>query len=410
MASIRNAPLWAWFAADQAISSATNVGLVLVLAQSLEVAAFSSYVVLISVHQLCLGLVRTVLGESHLANAGRLDGPNDRTRALTTGLVAGLVVVALGAVMPSVTLTHALIFGLSLPAIFLQDVLRYRALATDRPWLALVADSVWLVVGVAILVAALVAGNAGAGSAVLAWALGGWAAVIVLLVLGGSVLRAASPGAAVDGAEPASTRMTRRGEFRLAADFLLARGVTDASLILMGLLGASAAVAGVKGALTLAAPAMLLVATWRSLVLRTYGPAGVTAGSIRSVHRKRWMVIAAVVVALAPFLIVPALSDFLLDETAEVARPVLLFWLLLLTVRVVMLGEYGALRALGETDVILRGRLVGSALMVPAVAIAILSDTGTPVALGLAASALWQALAYGSRVRPKVRVAASEVR
>jgi hypothetical protein len=213
-----------------------------------------------------------------------------------------------------------------------------------------------------------------------------------------------------DEVEAAAARKVKAGpgsEFRLAGDYVLARGATDVSLIMMGLLGATGAVAGVKGAQVLAAPAMLLVATWRTLVLKTYGPVGVTEQSVSSVRRNRWAVAAIIAIVVTP-LLVPTLSDLLLGDAAGLARPVLVAWLLLLVARVVMLGEYGALRALGLSDVILRGRLVGLSILLPAVAIGVVLDNGVPVAVGLALSATWQAVLYASRVRREVAIPMKE--
>ncbi len=386
------APLWVWFGVDQALSSITNLGVVVVLANTLDVDALSDYIVLFSIHQLGLGLVRTVVGESHLARVVGRDGRSRHNRPLGAGVVVGLVVAAVGLAVSGVDPVDAVVLGASVPVVFAQDVLRYRALAGPRPWRALLSDSAWIAASAAVLAGAAASGSFGAGAAVAAWGTGALAALATLVGLGQATAPAATGAQTETGA--------LRRDLQLAADHLLARGLTDVSLIVLGLVGAAGAVSGVKGAQVLAAPAVLLVSTWRSLVLRTFGPAGVTPVALAVVRRNRWWVAALLVVVVGPGALIPGVAERLLGDAADVGRRVVLFWLALLVARVVMLADYGALRALGRSQAILRGRLLGVLLVVPAVAVAALADSGVPVALGLTASALGQAVMYRALGRP----------
>jgi hypothetical protein len=161
-------------AADQALSSGTNVLTLLVGARVLAPDRFGAVVVALGAAMVAVTAQRALVGDTLLACAAA--APEEAQRrmsrdALATagaiGLAGAAAGMALGA-LPYRLLADLGWMAVWLPAVCLQDGYRYRFFCARRPDLALRADAGWAAVQGAVLLAALLGGH---GSRVIAFAL-----------------------------------------------------------------------------------------------------------------------------------------------------------------------------------------------------------------------------------------------
>lgn len=163
--------------ADQVMSSASNALLAVALAQTSSVDRFGLIGLLVAVVMVCLGFNRGALGTPLLltSNLSRRDILAEAgyavTWALATGLTAGSVLAVVGITLDEPALTCA--FGISLPLVLAQDVLRITVITLRRPGIALAADSLWTVVIIAIILANVGGAQFPASTTVLAWGVAG---------------------------------------------------------------------------------------------------------------------------------------------------------------------------------------------------------------------------------------------
>lgn len=151
--------------ADQALSSMTNVVAVLVVARQVDAASFGSFSLAYVVLTLFLGVSRAFFGLplSLSARAGRASSRLLFEKALAALLVAALPISVVVFVVGSTLSgswhgshsTAIVAVAVATPLVLLQDVARYYALAVGRAGVALLADLVWFVGVVALLLAPL---------------------------------------------------------------------------------------------------------------------------------------------------------------------------------------------------------------------------------------------------------------
>lgn len=159
--------------ADQVMSSASNALLAVALAQTSSVERFGLIGLLVAVVMVCLGFNRGALGTPLLLTSN-LDRKEILAEAgyavswaLASGLTAGTLLAVVGVVIREPALACA--FGISLPLVLAQDVLRITAITLGRPGIALAADTLWTAAVIAIIFAITSGAHLPASTTVSIW-------------------------------------------------------------------------------------------------------------------------------------------------------------------------------------------------------------------------------------------------
>jgi len=130
----------AWSTIDQAISSATNAGVVIVVAATLSAEEFGWFAIAFTVAAPLLPLVRQVVCIPFLLDASALGEKMFMCVARTAvgasvgiGLVLGAVVVTAGMVICGSLGFSLIAVGVALPGVLMQDSVRHVAFGQGRP-------------------------------------------------------------------------------------------------------------------------------------------------------------------------------------------------------------------------------------------------------------------------------------
>jgi O-antigen/teichoic acid export membrane protein len=174
-----------WGALDQAVSSLTNFALLAIVGRSLGAASlgivtvgFSSYVLILVLHRslVCEPLVAAVPARSRDEQlAARRSAV---TTTLAEGLVGGLVLLLLGAFLPTPYARGFLLFAPWILPSLLQDLWRYSLFHERRGSQTVLNDGLWLV-GLVISLPLLFLLSRQEATAVAAWGLGATAGAAV---------------------------------------------------------------------------------------------------------------------------------------------------------------------------------------------------------------------------------------
>jgi O-antigen/teichoic acid export membrane protein len=204
-----------WGFGDQALSSATNFALGIVVARSVGTEAFGAFSIGLTAWTLALGISR---GATSQVLVIRFSGVSDaawRTAtaaaigtALIAGLASGAICLGIGLLLSGTLRDVFAALGLLMPGLLVQDGWRYAFIANGNTRAAFVNDLVWaiaLVPGLVLIIAA--------GEVEIFWA---------TMVWGLSALAAAFAGILQSGILPAPTKMRGwlRDHFDLASRFV----------------------------------------------------------------------------------------------------------------------------------------------------------------------------------------------
>jgi O-antigen/teichoic acid export membrane protein len=142
---------------DQGMSSLSNVLAVIMVAQSLSAAAFGSFSVVYAVLIFLLTLSRSYFG-TQLTLTDSQATARERASSALGALLLLAPALALATGIIGLLLSNESDFSISIavavaaPLVCLQDLLRYAAVAVERPHVALASDTVWAAItGVAAL-------------------------------------------------------------------------------------------------------------------------------------------------------------------------------------------------------------------------------------------------------------------
>jgi O-antigen/teichoic acid export membrane protein len=246
-----------WTLVDQLLSSGTNSILMFVVAREVSKAEFGAFSVAFAVFAVVIGFSRAA-GAQPLSI--RYAGAPDRVfagaaaratgAALVLGLLCGAGCALVGAVLGGAIGSALVTLGLVLPGLLVQDQWRQVFFAQGRPAAAAANDGVWAVVqvvGVALLLGRHVAL---AGPMLLAW---GAAAAVAALI---GVAQAGFwpvPSQALDW-----VREHRDLGGYLALEYVTVQGALNASLLIIGAVGAVELVGALRGVQTLLGPTTIL--------------------------------------------------------------------------------------------------------------------------------------------------------
>ncbi|HEV2775787.1 MAG TPA: hypothetical protein VGV90_09370 [Solirubrobacteraceae bacterium] len=391
----RLSPRAYWSVLDQAISSASNLAFIIVVARSVSVEAFGEFVIAYLVYALLLGGLRAVGGEILLLRVEEAPGEafEDCRRLLGlaagVGLIVALLTTPLGLVLGGTLGGSLAAFALMLPILLTQDALRYCFFALATPSRAAANDLMWLGVQALTTTWLLLDGDVTPVKAILAWAAGA-------AVAGAVGMRHAR-------LVPTYTKLTtwitadraRVGGF--FSDFVLMIGAGYFAIYIVALIGGVSAVAGVRGAMILFAPLDSVFAGVRIVTLSALAEA-VRVG--RRVLVRRAGVVALVSAAITAAWTVVILTlprdvgTALLGPTWDVARPLCAAIAVASAARYVALPAQAGLRALNDTRRIVSLRVVQTIVTLGAVAVGTAEAGARGAAGGLAAAhcagcALW---------------------
>lgn len=177
-----------WGLADQAVSSASNFALGIVVARSVPALDFGAFALVFALFTVGLSLSRAATTEPFLV---RYSASRDPHAVRVAGTAATGAAVTLGAALGIVALTTSVLvgpqlapvlaaFGAVLPLVFLQDAWRMVFFATRGEGKALANDVVWLVaLGIGVVLVLTVAGQPTAAHFVVAWGLSAGVAAAV---------------------------------------------------------------------------------------------------------------------------------------------------------------------------------------------------------------------------------------
>ncbi|MFJ6720018.1 MULTISPECIES: hypothetical protein [unclassified Streptomyces] len=238
---------------DQAASSATNIGVLVLAARLSSASGFADFSMVYVTFTVLLGLNMAYVGQTVvLEKDGERLGSVCRSGLTFTAVasaVAGLVPALVGLVLPGAAGWAFLALGLVLPLVLVQDGLRYCFSALRVPERALAADVVRLVGVVGALLAQ--PEGASAGRLVLVWGV----SALPALGLGLWLLRPYVRGARVD-----LRPYVRRGHLgqRFVVEFAVGNGSSQLAVLGLGLFATPLAVGALRGATTLFGPLNVL--------------------------------------------------------------------------------------------------------------------------------------------------------
>jgi O-antigen/teichoic acid export membrane protein len=161
--------------ADQVLSGATNFGATLVAAKMLAPAELGYFAITAAVYMLVIVAARGLVSEPVVLLHSHARGSDRSEVAVAAGAMCGLGVLgggllAAGAVLaPSGLRTDLLILAVLLPALVLQDFLRFAALARAEPVKAAETDGAWLVLQLAAIAAITATGLWAPATVLAAW-------------------------------------------------------------------------------------------------------------------------------------------------------------------------------------------------------------------------------------------------
>ncbi|WP_183094343.1 hypothetical protein [Nocardioides stalactiti] len=369
---------------DQAISSISNLMVLIWAAHALEPVDFGRFSLVLLTYMFVQGsVVRALVSWTVMVHPEDAD---TRPRAVLGSAVilavgAGAICLAAGGLLAlgdSPLSTPLLLVGLLMPLLSVQDVGRYVAFAQAKPRKAIVLDSLWLVLTVVAL-----SGIALVHEITLLWLVVGWAgtgALAGLWVFGQHGI-------------PRGRELTL-GWLRERWDFSWRSLVAASSSSVVAMLGATL-VAVVSGPLAVAAVRAALLLERPSTTVQTAVATSAGADIARErpdnhgllVHQRRAMLVSVVVAALnfaVLFLIPDWAGELLLGDVWHLVTPLLL----ILGLRVLAMAAQSGVRA-----ALMGRRQIGPVMIVDIVGTA-LSIIGFVIgaALGDAEGAMWGSL------------------
>lgn len=239
---------------DQGVSSVSNLLVVVLVARVLSPSDFGHFALGYAILTVTLGLSRAYFG-SRISLAKDPASARQLTAALVAGMLVVSPVVALAVFAVSTVATNGqaqlivLIVALASPVVCMQDALRFGAASGGRPWVALLSDTVWVVI---MTLPFLLGIRLQASAAVALWASAASLALVVALISFGARPRL-RPG----------LRELRRREDVGAAITVGAVATTSATLLVLlvvtNVLG-PAATGSLRGASTAMGPVNVLLA------------------------------------------------------------------------------------------------------------------------------------------------------
>jgi O-antigen/teichoic acid export membrane protein len=372
--------------ADQLLYSASNFALTIVVARSTTVDQFGLFSLLLTTNLILVAVARGLTSETLIVRYSAADVPSWRRAAnsadglsLLLGLASGVVVAVVALAVGGDFRNAGLALAVVLPGLLVQDFLRYAAIAAKRPSVALANDATQVVTQFAAIGVLLAVDRTTTPLLVLAWGGSAYLGAVV-----GTVMLKVLP-------RVSQVRDWWRREHDMASRYALddlgsAVGPNAAVYVVAAVTGLEGP-AAIRGAQTVFGPPSILnlsiqVAVVPELV-RTLQK------SVRAMDRRALFVGVAMAVMggvwgglalLAP----DSLGRFLFGDTWDVARGLLVYYLINQVAAGLRQTPVLGLRALGAANRSLISRVIqlGVALIAQVTGAVIAGAEG--VAIGLA--------------------------
>jgi len=394
--------------ADQALSSVTNFALGVFVARAVAPSAFGAFSLAFASFLIVFSASRALATQPFVVRFS--DVSNEEWRrgarlasgsALTIGITAGTMFVAVGLIAAGALGNAFVAFGITMPGVLLQDSWRFIFFARRRGDLAFLNDLTWALVLVLTLGLVLLSHQASILWIVLAWGLAGTAAGVVGMFQAGHIL-------------PAPRRIADwlRAQRDLAPRFLIEHmtlsGSTQLALFGIGLVAGFAATGAIRAGQILLGPAYVLFVGLQLVAV----PEAVHLLN-RSVPRFRLAVgqLSAALLAgvaflgLLMFFLPTAAGTALLGKTWPLAHRVLIATTVSMAGTAVSTGLLVGLRALAAARYSLRSRVAQSATSVGGAIVGAVSGGavgaawGTAIGIWIGVSLWWWYWRRGLRER-----------
>lgn len=392
-----------WGVADQGISSLTNLLPAVFVGRAVGAAEFGRFAGVMLAYQIASGLLRGVVSEPVIVRYSRATRSESEAAvraslgaSLTLGALTAVPVALIGVLDDGSFQRMMAVLALTLPALQLQDAMRYVALAWGRPAVAAWNDLLWLAI-------TLVAGGVMAAMDVttalpyfVAWTVGGAVAGPVGLI----ALRVRPEPSA------AGIYLGQHGNLAAAYGFesVAQRGAPRLASIGVGVVAGVREFAGLRGALLFATQLAVLTQAVRLVAIpesvRGRGPR--EQAHIAMVAM--WWLTGVTAAGSLVLVVLPAWAGRqLLGETWALAKPLLAWVLLRQVLAALALGPEIALRGFAAARASSWARLINSVLLIVLGIGGAVVDGATGAAVGMAlaqglATVVW--FAYLRRATP----------
>lgn len=357
--AIRMAGRAGWALTDQAVSSLTNFALGVLIARSVNAENFGAFSLAFATYLIILNLARAIGTQPLVIRYSAVDPAVWRRGAAAAtgtmfgvGVAAGLLCIAIGAVIGPPAGATFIALGIALPALLVQDAWRFVFFAGARDRDAVLTDLVWAITLITFLV--VLAGVApGTPQAVLGW--------------GASATIAAVVGARLSGVVP-SPRALRswvreHGDlvWRYSAEVLVGLGASQVAIYVVGVTAGLVQAGSIRAAAILLGPmhvvlqAAHLIAVPEGVRIRRRSPARFRLATAALSAGLAMVIFAWVLFAS---LLPDDIGRSLLGESWDAARSVLFPLGLALVAQGVSGGSLVGLRVLADASSSLRARIL----------------------------------------------------
>lgn len=392
-ASGTNSRIALYTSADQVLSSLSNAFLLFAVAQSASVSQFGVVAVLVAVVTTCMCFNRGALGAPLLLASNlrigqiRAEAGYAITWAAISGLVAAFPLCLVGMATDQIAVAIAL--AAPVPAILVQDVLRYTAISLRRPLLAVLSDGFWALIIFSVFVANTLGAEIPIQYAIIVWGAAGLVAAAILV--------------ATLNIRPRLERLVGwwRAYARARINFGLVEALAPAylavALLVISAITDSAVAGSLRGASTLLGPISLLLSAL-PLIFVPHARRSVTSTSDqwKILVKTSWITASLTLLAAAALCFVPSgVGTTMMGTTWNTAVAVLPYEGVALAGNCWMASLLALFQAQGRSRIAFRLRLIqaGVQLLVCAV---VASTVGTAVSIAACiAVSIWTIVIVG---------------
>lgn len=315
----------AWGVVDQAVSSLSNIVVLILVARSVAPSDFGAFSIAIEIYIVLIFMVRGMTSDP-LLSAHAADPPPALHRAarcgatvtVAVGVACAAAIALSGSLVGDTAGHHLVVLALFLPGLLVQDYVRNVFIVRQRPFRALVLDTLWLVVEVPLLVIAV---QLGMGSVAM---LALWCAAGVAVGLGGLAWARLVP------AGLAESRAWLRRHQNLWPYFLFENLVfrTTILVVMVGvsLLVGLAGVAGLRAATAIFAPVAVVGRGLAMVAVPEFARQSSDPALVRRLVRRLAFFLTPLPLLLAAVLLLSpdSVGEALFGETWSLASPLVL--------------------------------------------------------------------------------------
>jgi O-antigen/teichoic acid export membrane protein len=382
--------------ADQLLYNSSNFVLTVLVARSASADEFGAFALIFTTwiicNSTCRGLTSETLVVRYSASSmaewrrGASDGAG---ASAALGMVIGVIIIAASFVIGGSMATAALVIGIMLPGMFVQDFLRFAALSAARPFVALLSDLAVTIAQFGAVAALIVLDLDSVPTLVAAWGGAGWVGAIV----GAALLRVRpNPTRA-----PAWFRREHDLAIKYALDDLASNGGQQAPAYVVAAVSGLSGAGSLRGAQSVFGPPSIFNLGVNAAV--TPELVRVLKQSSRLLARYVALVgLGSCLIGLAwgigAQLVPNSVGRSLYGETWALSQPLLIYFTFNQAANGVRVGGTAGLRALGAANRTLVARLISISLAVTFATTGAILDGPKGVAIGIMSASILSAAAY----------------